>query len=163
MRILLNDISTWPCPTPYLPAVRGCTDSRALVKSAIFFEAPPCFTCCRWYFLSSESGIKRFIILWYWTSTWRRAKAKKIRSCTCCASAAHQLLRCWCLTCRFTMLHLGLSGLLEASKWTSFLSNWVWSTYASFTIWRSKCGRWGRHWVRHSIRTFFCRFRKAEW
>lgn len=34
----------------------------------------------------------------------------------------------------FTMLHLGLSGLLLASKWTSFLSNCVWSTYASLTI-----------------------------
>lgn len=89
MRILLNDISTGPCPTLYLPAVRGCTDSRALVKSAIFFEAPPCFTCCRWYFLSSESGIKRFIILWYWTSTWRRAKSKKKKSEV--VPAAHQL------------------------------------------------------------------------
>lgn len=135
----------------YLPAVRGCTDSRALVNSAMFLRAPPRFTCCRWYFLSSERGIKRFIILWYWTSTWRGAKKRKKRKSE--VVPGHQLSQRRCLVCQLTMLHLGLSGLLEASKWTSFLSNWVWSTYASFTIWRGKCGRWSRHWVQHSIRT----------
>lgn len=58
------------------PAVRGCTESLALVKSAMAFRGPPLAWCCRWYFFSSDRGRKRFIILWYWTSTWEREENK---------------------------------------------------------------------------------------
>lgn len=54
--------------------VRGCTESLALVKSAMSFRGPPLVRCCRWYFFSSDRGRKRFVILWYWTSTWERRR-----------------------------------------------------------------------------------------
>lgn len=115
-----------------LPSVNGCTDSLALVKRAMSFRGPPLERCCRWYFFSSDKGIKRFSILWYCTSTWERRKRRPS-----CFSASN----CTCESLNWlTMLHLGLSGLLLGSKWTSFLSNWVWSTYASFTIWGKKRG-----------------------
>lgn len=114
------------------PSVKGCTDSLALVKRAMSFRGPPLERCCRWYFFSSDSGIKRFSILWYCTSTWERRKHQP--SCFSVSNCTYESLN-W-----LTMLHLGLSGLLLGSKWTSFLSNWVWSTYASFTIWGGKKG-----------------------
>lgn len=56
--------------------VRGCTESLAFVKSAMSFRGPPWSRCCRWYFFSSDRGRKRFIILWYWTSTWERGRER---------------------------------------------------------------------------------------
>lgn len=107
-----------------VPVVSGCTESLALTKSAVSFRGPPSARCCRWYLFSSDKGRKRFSILRYWTSTWeRRAHTHQHAQRS---DTGHIF--------RFTMLHLGLSGLLLASKWTSFLSNCVWSTYASFTI-----------------------------
>lgn len=73
---------------PDLPVVSGCTESLALVKSAMSFRGPPSARCCRWYFFSSDKGIKRFIILWYWTSTWERHTSKKNSSA--CSNVRHQ-------------------------------------------------------------------------
>lgn len=70
----------WPTNILDLPVVRGCTESLALVKSAMSLRGPPLARCCRWYFFSSERGRKRFIILWYWTSTWERRKQNQ-QSC----------------------------------------------------------------------------------
>ena len=41
----------------------------ALVKSAIFFSAPPLLLCSKWMAFSSASEMKRFSILTYCTST----------------------------------------------------------------------------------------------
>lgn len=46
-----------------IPVLRGCTESLALVKSAMSLRGPPLARCCRWCFLSSDRGRKRFIIL----------------------------------------------------------------------------------------------------
>lgn len=67
---------------PDLPVVSGCTESLALVKSVMSFRGPPWTRCCRWYFFSSDKGIKRFIILWYWTSTWETHIKKNSAACS---------------------------------------------------------------------------------
>lgn len=77
---------------PDSPVVRGCTESRALVKSAMSFRGPPSARCCRWYFFSSDKGTKRFIILWYWMSTWERRVKKNSWSCLSIRDEAHLLV-----------------------------------------------------------------------
>lgn len=74
--------TTYPAPATVcgpisIPLVRGWTESLALVKRDMSFRGPPLALCSRWYFFSSERGRKRFIILWYWTSTWQMENMKE--------------------------------------------------------------------------------------
>lgn len=86
-----------------IPAVRGCTESLALVNSAMSFRGPPWARCCWWYCLSSERGRNRFTVLWYWTSTWKRRRQTQPSGPSLIRYLSHlQLVPCstWgCLAC----------------------------------------------------------------
>ena len=54
---------------PFLPRLRGWTESLWRVKRAMFCKGPPVALCAWWWVLSSASGMKRFIIRTNCTST----------------------------------------------------------------------------------------------
>lgn len=90
---------------PFLPRVRGWTESLWRVKRAMFFKGPPVALCAWWWVLSSASGMKRFIIRTNCTSTYMATAYGTERhvqlDSACCVLAACRRScgpGCWCLS-----------------------------------------------------------------